>query len=165
MRCCDLWGSHIFGFAMFLSNGWQIDDCWAVIGLPVCIFSHVTTKALPRLNCRGCTCESAVLCQYDSRFVLQEEKNKGERNDEEVMVSWEIHRKGYWSARRARQTWRKRKGKQVRSVMFLQSSVLTHLWKENPCVAFVARNVSSFSQNNPASCQINLSKDLLQSTQ
>lgn len=33
------------------------------------------------------------------------------------------------------------------------------------CGTFVARNVSPSSQNNPASCQINLNKDLLQSTQ
>lgn len=79
MRCGDLWGSHIFGCAVFLSDGWQIDDCWAVIGLPVCIFSHVTTKALPGLDCRGCTCESAALCQCDnSRFFFfsQEEETK-----------------------------------------------------------------------------------------
>lgn len=78
MRCSDLWGSHIFGCAVFLSDGWQIDDCWAVIGLPVCIFSHVTTKALPGLDCRGCTCESAALCQCDnSRFFFsQEEETK-----------------------------------------------------------------------------------------
>ena len=55
---------------------------------------------------------------------LQEEETK---DVEEVMVRWERHKRGYRSARRVRQTSRESEGKQVRSVMFLQGFVLTHL--------------------------------------
>lgn len=154
MRCCDLWGSHIFGHAMFLSNGWQIDDCWAVIGLPVCISSHVTTKALPSLDCRGCTCESAALCQGDNNRFFTGRGNKGERKGEEVLVT-RGKTKVIGVQHGERQTCRERES---RSDQLCSCRALYRLISETEhlCVAFIARTVPSSSQKNPLNCQINL---------
>lgn len=148
MRCSDLWGSHIFGCTVFLSDGWQIDDCWAVIGLPVCIFSHVTTKALPGLDCRGCTCESAALCQCDNSrfFFFTGRRNKRDRKDEEIAFRWGRHKVIgvlFLPCLPCKQCVCTSKSDQLCSCrpLYWVISDTEHL-----CVAFVVRNVSPPSQ-------------------
>lgn len=119
------------------------------------LFAHVTTRALPGLDCRGCTCEP--LCQRDKRFFFHTGKvDTGERRDEEVMFRCRCM-KGYCSSL-SHSACMSDQLCRCRALRWLISGT------EHLCVAFVAINFLTLSQNNPPSCQINLSKDLEQST-
>lgn len=106
----------------------------------------------------------SLMSVWQQLILYRKKKQRRERKDEEALVLWERHRKGYWSAKRINSK-RERKRKQVSSVMILQGSVLSQLWNKASVCGIFSKKYLIIQPNSPPSCKINLNKDLMQSSE